>query len=87
MPFLSKTEREILAAWRGQDVQHKIIADRTGKSITSINSHLTRIFQKYREAIKVMNKHPQIFKGRFKRHNSETWEEIRILRKNIKEAE
>ena len=84
MPFLSKTEKKVLAAWKGENPSHKVIAERVDKSTSAVNSHLTRIFKKHREAIQTMNEHPQIFKGRFKRHYSETRNELNKLRKNMK---
>lgn len=84
MSFLRPTERKLLEKAKniGMNVSRKYLAREMGKETSTVNSHLTRIFQRYVEAQEIMAEYYPMFTGRLRRNK----DEIKGIEKRLRKA-
>ena len=58
--------------------------ERLGIKISTVNSHLTKIFQKYQQAVNVVDEYGLVFDGRSRRHKENLMPVLLRLRKLTK---
>lgn len=91
--FLSRREEECLKALgkynENHNIAHKgIFVPKTGTHMTQsgLRSHMTRIFQRYMEAMEVMAEYSDVFERRLNNHSKEINMIKRKMAKRRKDA-
>ena len=84
MPFLTKREKQILLELGVKREFHNVAPLRLQISPKTVDSHLTKIWKKYMDALETMDKYSGVFEGRAGIHRKELEELLRVNRRLLR---
>jgi DNA-binding NarL/FixJ family response regulator len=84
LPFLTRREKEVLEKMGSDGRGSAFVPAALGIQRATVNSHLTKIFVKYLEALETVSEYDGVFDGRMKKHADVILKQFRKQRSMMK---